>query len=150
MWSILKYLQTKKQKSITGFNVKSLSIGLCTLCICVFISGCVVPVTQVGIVDLSARPGEKALLSGIRSYDDGQYAQSEVLLSESLKAGFTVTKDAALAHKFLAFIYCTSNRIKECEQAFISAKAVDPSFTLNKNEIGHPLWGPIYKKIFNE
>ena len=150
MSSILKYLQTKKQKSITGFNDKPYLIGLFTLFICVFISGCTTPVAQIGIVDLSTRPGEKALLAGIRSYDDGQYTQSEALLTESLKAGFTVNKDAALAHKFLAFIYCTSNRIKECEQAFSSAKVADPNFTLSKNEIGHPQWGPIYRKLFNE
>lgn len=146
----MKYFLIKKQKSTITFKTKSYLASLLTACICVFAAGCAAPVAQVGIADLSSRPGEKALLAGIRSYDDGQYAQSETLLSEALKAGFTVPKDATLAHKFLAFIYCTSERMNECEQAFISAKTADPSFTLNKSEIGHPQWGPIYKKVFNK
>ncbi|MFZ6751086.1 TssQ family T6SS-associated lipoprotein [Undibacterium sp. Ren11W] len=110
------------------------------------LTACVAPEAQIGLTDLSARPAEKALLAGIRSYEEAQYADAEKSLSTSLSAGFTVPKDAALAHKYLAFIYCTSSRIEECKRAFTAARAVDPGFVLSKKEIGHPQWGPVYKQ----
>lgn len=150
MLSILKSVQIKTQKSITDFNsLRQIPIYF-ALCFTIFITGCVTPEKQVGIVELSSRPGEKALLAGIRSYDDGQYLQAENLINDALKSGFTVPKDAALGYKFLAFIYCTSNRIEECKKAFNSARAADPQFSLNKNEVGHPQWGPVYKQIFKD
>jgi Tfp pilus assembly protein PilF len=112
----------------------------------ILLTACVAPEAQIGLTDLSARPAEKALLAGIRSYEEAQYAEAEKSLSTSLTAGFTVPKDAALAHKYLAFIYCTSARVEECKRAFIAAHAVDPSFVLSKKEVGHPQWGPVYKQ----
>jgi Tfp pilus assembly protein PilF len=122
----------------------------CSLSFALLLAGCAVPEAQIGLSELSARPAEKALLSGIRAYEDAQYAEAEKFLSTSLVAGFTVTKDAALAHKYLAFIYCTSARTEECKRAFLAAKAVDPEFSLNKKEIGHPQWGPVYKQLAGE
>lgn len=124
-------------KSCTAVLLSSLAILL---------TGCVAPEAQIGLSDLSARPAEKALLAGIRSYEEAQYAEAEKSLSASLAAGFTVSKDAALAHKYLAFIYCTSSRLEECKRAFAAARAVDPGFVLNKKEVGHPQWGPVYKQ----
>jgi Tfp pilus assembly protein PilF len=100
-----------------------------------------------GLMDVAERPAEKALLAGIRAYDDAQYASSEVQLGNSINAGLTSPKDKAAAHKHLAFIYCTSNRVRECESAFRSALQVDPGFTLNKSEQGHPLWGPVFQRV---
>jgi hypothetical protein len=114
------------------------------------LAGCAAPPAQVGLSDLSARPGEKALLAGIRAYEEAQYADAEKSLTEGLAAGFTVKKDASLAHKYLAFIYCTSARTEECKQAFLAARAADPSFSLTKKEVGHPQWGPVYKQVIGE
>lgn len=114
------------------------------------LAGCAAPEAQVGLSDLSARPGEKALLSGIRSYEDAQYVEAEKSLTLALGSGFTVKKDAALAHKYLAFIFCTSARIDACKQAFRSARMADPGFELTKSEVGHPQWGPVYKQVMAE
>ncbi len=122
----------------------------CSLSFILLLAGCAAPEAQIGLSDLSARPAEKALLSGIRAYEDGHYAEAEKSLSASLVAGFTVTKDAALAHKYLAFIYCTSARTEECKRAFLAAKAADPEFSLNKKEIGHPQWGPVYQQLLGQ
>ena len=116
----------------------------------ILLGGCAAPEQQVGLSDLSARPGEKALLTGIRSYEEAQYADAEKSLSLALSTGFTVKKDAALAHKYLAFIYCTTERIDACKQSFRSARLADPAFELSKSEIGHPVWGPVYKQVIAE
>ena len=51
------------------------------------------------------------------------------------------TSDRAAAHKLLAFIFCTSNRMTDCEVQFRAARAADAGFALSKSEAGHPLWG---------
>ena len=106
-----------------------------------------VPSAPAGLMDVAARPAEKALLAGIRAYEDAQYAESEKQLGAALQAGLASPKDRAAAQKHLAFIYCTSNRTRECETAFRAARQADPAFALSKSEVGHPLWGPVYKRL---
>jgi Tfp pilus assembly protein PilF len=93
------------------------------------------------------RPAERALLTGLRAYDDGQYAEAERALQAALKAGLISAKDRALAHKHLAFIYCTSQRTPACEAEFREAHVADAQFALSKAENGHPQWGPVYRKV---
>ena len=105
------------------------------------------PPPVIAITDLSQRPAEQALLSGIRAYEEAQYETAEKSLRDALRLGLVAPRDTANAHKYLAFIFCTSNRLSECETAFVAAKSADPSFDLNKTEVGHPLWGPVYRKV---
>ena len=102
---------------------------------------------QQGLTDVMQRPAERALLNGLRAYDDGQYAEAERALQEALKTGLVSAKDRANAHKHLAFVYCTTQRAPACEAAFREARNADPEFTLNRAETGHPQWGPVYKKV---
>ena len=105
------------------------------------------PTGRAGLMDVAERPAEKALLAGIRAYEDAQYAEAEKQLNTALKAGLSSAKDRAAAHKHLAFIYCTSNRAVDCEAAFRAARQADPAFALSKSESGHPVWGPVYKRV---
>jgi Tfp pilus assembly protein PilF len=100
-----------------------------------------------GLTDVMQRPAERALLAGLRAYDDGQYADAERDLKRSLEVGLASAKDRANAHKHLAFVYCTSQRVPDCERAFRAALAADPQFALGKAEAGHPLWGPVYRRV---
>ncbi len=100
-----------------------------------------------GLSDLMERPAERALFEGIRAYDDGQYAQAEAALRRALAGGLASGRDRASAHKLLAFITCTSDRLAECEAAFRAALAADPAFVLSRSETGHPLWGPVYRRV---
>lgn len=114
------------------------------------LASCAVPPESspaVGLTDIAERPAEKALLAGIRAYDDGQYPEAERQLGNAVKAGLSSPKDRAAAQKYLAFIYCTSNRQANCEAAFRAARQADPAFALSKSEAGHPLWGPVYKRV---
>ena len=105
------------------------------------------PAPPTGVMDVAERPAEKALLTGVRAYEDGQYAEAEKQLALSLKLALPSVKDRAAAHKHLAFIYCTSQREAECEAAFRAARQADPAFVLSKSEAGHPQWGPVYKRL---
>lgn len=92
-------------------------------------------------------PAEKALNAGLRAYDDAQYPVAERQLLQALQLGMPGAKDRANAHKHLAFVYCTSNRILECETQFRAARRADPGFALSRSEIGHPLWGPVWQRV---
>ena len=112
------------------------------------LTACVqVPTAPVVPANVAERPAEKALVSGIHSYDDGLYPVAERQLDTALRSNLQSARDRATAHKYLAFIYCTTNRNSECEASFRAASQADPSFALNKAEVGHPLWGPVYKRI---
>lgn len=113
------------------------------------LTGCALQPKQapIGLLDVVSRPAEKALQSGLRAYDDAQYADAEKQLNTALRTGLVSPRDQAEAHKVLAFVYCTSKRLVECEAEFRAARASDPGFALSKSEQGHPLWGPVYKKI---
>lgn len=105
------------------------------------------PAAPNGLAELMERPAERALIEGIRAYDDAQYAVAEAALRKALGAGLASARDRASAHKLLAFISCSSQRLAECESAFKAARAADPAFALNRSEAGHPLWGPVYRKV---
>lgn len=109
------------------------------------LGGCAVP--QGGLSEVMQRPAERALLAGLRAYDDAQYADAERELTKALTTGLVSVKDRASAHKHLAFVYCTSQRVAPCEAAFRAARAADAEFALSRAESGHPLWGPVYKRV---
>jgi hypothetical protein len=114
----------------------------------VLLSGCAQsPTAPQGLLEVAERPAEKALLAGLRAYDDAQYPQAEQHLQAALQAGLASPRDRAAAHKRLAFIFCTSNRSADCEAAFRAARAADPAFALSKSEAGHPVWGPVYQRV---
>ena len=110
------------------------------------LGGCAVA-PQGGLSEVIQRPAERALLAGLRAYDDGNYGDAERELMLALSTGLVSAKDRAAAHKHLAFVYCTSQRLKPCEAAFRAARAADAEFLLTRAEAGHPLWGPLYKRV---
>ena len=116
------------------------------LALAALLGACAAP-RPMGITDLAQRPAEGALLSGMRAYDDGQYADAEAHFNRALQAGLMSPRDRAAAHKHLAFIYCATDRVEPCEQAFLSARRVDAAFALSRSEAGHPAWGPVYRRV---
>jgi Tfp pilus assembly protein PilF len=111
-------------------------------------AGCAVPPpVPTGLMEVIERPAEKALLAGWRAYENAQYPQAEEQLTQALQIGLVSTKDRAAAHKLLAFILCTSDRVAACGVEFRRARAADPDFALSKSEAGHPQWGPVYQRV---
>ncbi len=105
------------------------------------------PPPSISIARLYEQPAERAFINGMRFYEDGQYERAEVMLKRSLADGLTDRNDVAVANKHLAFIACAYDRPADCETAFRAAFAADPGFKLTDAEIGHPLWGPVYKRV---
>ncbi|MES3014640.1 MAG: TssQ family T6SS-associated lipoprotein [Pseudomonadota bacterium] len=117
-----------------------------TLLASTLIAGCALAPAP-GLIDVAERPAERALLAGMRAYDDAQYPQAEKLLTQALQAGLASPRDRAAARKHLAFIYCTSARVPACEAEFRAARVDDPAFALSRSEAGHPQWGPVWQKV---
>ncbi len=124
-----------------------MSLRFTALAVATLLAACAAPQpAPSGLADLMERPAERALFEGIRAYDDGNYAVAETALRKALAGGLQTGRDQATAHKLLAFITCTSDRVPACEDAFRAARAADAAFTLSRSEAGHPLWGPVYKR----
>lgn len=111
------------------------------------LGGCATTAPGPGLMDLLDRPAERTLYEGLRAYEEGQYPQAEKALRQALAHALPSPRDRATAHKLLAFIQCTSNRLAECEAEFRAARLADPGFALNRAESGHPQWGPVYRKV---
>jgi Tfp pilus assembly protein PilF len=128
---------------VNGFNTLAVAVALTLLSACVGM----VEDGSTGVVDLVERPAERALMGGLRAYEDAAYPDAEKQLNQALQLGLRSNRDRAATHKHLAFIYCTSNRNAECETSFRAARAADPNFVLSKSEAGHPQWGPVYRRL---
>ena len=111
------------------------------------LAGCAAPMPSAGLTDVIERPAERALLTGMRAYDDAQYPQAERALQTALHSGLNSPRDRASAYKLLAFIYCTSSRPADCEASFRAARQAEPRFALTRSEAGHPQWGPVYRRV---
>jgi len=99
------------------------------------------------IAALYLRPAERSLVEGIRLYEEASFGRAEAALRQSLSQGLADPRDQAVAYKYIAFIACAFDRIAECESSFESAFAADPNFALGEKEVGHPLWGPVYRRV---
>lgn len=111
------------------------------------LAGCETEPAAVSVVELAQRPGEHALLEGLHDYESGGFAKAEEEFRGALHLGLRDRRDAAVAYKHLAFIACAFNRLAECETNFRSAFNADPGFRLTDAEIGHPIWGPVYRRV---
>jgi hypothetical protein len=127
--------------------------ALASLALMALLAGCAAPPPPpppppaTGLAELMEREAERSLIEGIRAYDEGKYPGAEQSLRRALEAGLVSPRDRATAHKLLAFITCTSARVPDCEDHFRAARAADPAFALSRSESGHPMWGPVYRRV---
>jgi Tfp pilus assembly protein PilF len=91
--------------------------------------------------------GAPDLAAGIREYDDGNYPASAKSLQRALDLGLSASADRIKAHKYLAFIDCTSGREQKCRDEFRAALQIDPNMELAPAEAGHPIWGPVFRSV---
>ena len=119
-----------------------------TLASAFLITGCASQTSRdLGIDKLAPRKAEQALNSGIRQYEDGEINAAQKSLQDALTFGLAFDSEKVTAYKYLAFIHCASNQEKLCRDDFRRAFEVDPAFKLDRTEIGHPLWGPVYNSV---
>lgn len=94
--------------------------------------------------------GKQALQAGIQQYNDGQTDAAAGNLYSALSATPPLSNsDQVQAHKYLAFIACSSKPTQQCHDEFHKALSLDPSFTLTPAEAGHPIWGPVFQSEKN-
>jgi Tfp pilus assembly protein PilF len=105
------------------------------------------PPPPVSVAKLYEKPAERALVNGLRSYEEGAFERADTHLKRALKEGLTSPHDVAVANKYLAFIACAFNRLSMCEQHFREAFRAEPEFALSEKEVGHPIWGPVYQRV---
>jgi len=91
--------------------------------------------------------GSSFYFTGITYYEEGEYADAEKNLKFALALGLADAENKIKAHKYLAFLYCSSERQSLCENEFMQAFDIDPGFTLSPAESGHPMWQPVYDKV---
>ncbi len=90
---------------------------------------------------------EKKLAIGIESYEEGDYKFALEALRDAEKTGLVRKDDKINVHKYLAFIYCITDRKHQCRHEFEDIFEVDPGFDLDAAEVGHPLWGPVFRGV---
>ncbi len=97
--------------------------------------------------NVAANKGGPELARGIKSYEDGAYKNAAKELQSALDLGLRAKEDQAKAHKYLAFMTCVSGREKLCRDEFRKALAADSTFDLGPAEIGHPIWGAVFRGV---
>ena len=91
--------------------------------------------------------GEQELERAVKSYEEGAHKNAARQFQAALDFGLDSKADRVTAHKYLAFIVCVSGREKSCRDEFRKALDADPSFELGPAEIGHPVWGPVFRSV---
>src|SRR6266446_869024 len=79
-------------------------------------SGCSSPLIQGPVrffKELTMSSGERRLTEGVANYDDGDYKAASKDLQSALDLGLN-PKQQAEAHKYLAFMRCTTRQQSEC------------------------------------
>lgn len=91
--------------------------------------------------------GEQELERAVKSYEEGAYKNAARQFQAALDFGLDAKADQATAHKYLAFITCVSGREKLCRDEFRRALDADASFELGPAEVGHPIWGAVFRSV---
>jgi Tfp pilus assembly protein PilF len=90
--------------------------------------------------------GNGYLEEGVQNYEEGNYKVAKRRLQFALEEGLS-RPDRVKAHKYLAFIACVSSQPLTCREEFSIALELDPKFELAPAEVGHPIWGPMFKSV---
>jgi tetratricopeptide (TPR) repeat protein len=95
-----------------------------------------------------AQPGrdQAALREGVRLYNEGDFNGAIKRLGSNDIRASSPLRVRVDALKYTAFSYCVTSRPKQCEQTFEKILKIDPDFTLESGEEGHPLWGPAFER----
>ena len=93
---------------------------------------------------------ESHLNEGLKQYEAGNYQDALKNLLLALDSGALTVPQQLLARKHLAFIQCVNNRELVCREEFEKAFTLDPKFELLPAEVGHPIWGPVFRLVKSE
>ena len=104
---------------------------------CLLVSGCKTTSQK----PAALTPSQTKVEAGKNSFQSGEYGAAESLfLDASIWQDSKELQVESL--KYLAFIYCITERVTLCRHSFYKALQLNPSFELTPAESTHPLWGP--------
>jgi tetratricopeptide (TPR) repeat protein len=103
-----------------------------------------------GQARLTADTAQASYAQGLAEYQEGRFETALAKLQAATDSDRLKPQQAADARKHMAFIYCITNREPECRNQFQAALGINSDFDLSQGEIGHPLWGPVWKSIKGE
>ena len=103
-----------------------------------------------GQPQLSSDDAKASYTQGVAEYDEGHYDIALAKLEAAIDSGRLKPAQVTDARKHMAFTYCITNREAECRAQFQYALQAAPDFDLSPGEIGHPLWGPVWRSIKGE
>ena len=92
-------------------------------------------------------PSKQLLEKGTISYEQGNYAVALTRLQGVIDLPAATTDEKIQAYKLTAFIHCISGREKMCSDSFKKAIQLDARFNLTPAEVGHPVWGPVFRAV---
>lgn len=99
----------------------------------------------IGAFDSAASSaGRSMLVQGIALFDAKNFKQAERALQAALFAGLSEPIERALAHKYLAYVYCEQSEWGRCESEFDAAFAANANFSLNEYEAQAAPWRNTY------
>ena len=121
------------------------SIAIFVLCI-LMLSGCKTMVSCDDGRDVVwfSSPAEHTVNNGIKDFEDGNFSAALPLFQSVVENKEATKKLKIESYKYMAFIYCITDREKQCRESFKKALETDPSFSLTLAEAGHPVWGPVF------
>lgn len=90
---------------------------------------------------------KRMLENGMRQYEEGNYPAALNILQNVPDHPLASRQEKLEAYKLMAFIHCVSGREKQCRDSFKRAIDLDPKFELKPSEVGHPLWGPVFRSV---
>ena len=93
-----------------------------------------------------AAPGRQLLGQGVALFDAKNLKMAERALQSALFAGLPNPHERVLAHKYLAFVFCSNGESARCEAEFDAAFLARPSFSLDAYEIQNTPWRDAYRK----
>jgi len=93
----------------------------------------------------NATPGQQKLAEGIKEYEAGRYKEALEALQAAMKTGLPAKADELRAHKYTAFVYCLTQKTKQCRAEFRQMFAKEPGYQLLPSETGHPAWAAVYR-----
>ena len=99
---------------------------------------------------LSNDDAQASYSQGLAEYQEGHFDAALAKLQTATDSDRLKPPQATEAHKHMAFIYCITNREPECRAQFQATLKIAPDFDLSPGEIGHPLWGPVWRSIKGE
>lgn len=142
-----------KPVSLIAPNFRRLASA--ALLLALALAGC----TQFGgepLPDPSARPagaapgpvvaGGPALARGMAQYEEGNYGEAASQFRQALEQKLSPPEQVR-ARKHLAFAYCVAGKDRQCGDEFKKLLELSPGFELDPAEAGHPIWGPVFRRV---